>query len=98
MAISPAFVLGDGNRNLLLIGTIELSPIFILYFGRLEFTKCRSQGKLKPVIFKPLMKLSLLEMRIVESFRHLLKPDEKYSLTYLESIYNGLMQTKELNF
>jgi hypothetical protein len=32
LAVSPAFALGEGNRNLLLIGVMVLSPIIILYF------------------------------------------------------------------
>lgn len=30
MAVSPAFALGEGNRNLLLIGVMALSPIFLI--------------------------------------------------------------------
>lgn len=42
----------------------------LLYVGWLEFTKVyRSHGALKAAILKPLMKLSLLEMRLVESIR-----------------------------
>lgn len=36
LAISPAFALGEGNRNLLLIGIMALSPILILNYGRLD--------------------------------------------------------------
>jgi hypothetical protein len=36
LAVSPAFALGEGNRNLLLIGVMGLSPIIILYFGRFD--------------------------------------------------------------
>lgn len=37
LAVSPAFALGDGNRNLLLIGLMSISPLIILkYF---EFNK-----------------------------------------------------------
>ena len=32
MAISPAFALGDGNRNLLLISVMALSPLLIIHF------------------------------------------------------------------
>lgn len=35
-AVSPSFALGDGNRNLLLIGVMGLSPLIILYFGRFD--------------------------------------------------------------
>lgn len=37
MAISPAFALGEGNRNLFLIGVMSISPIIILRF--FEFDK-----------------------------------------------------------
>lgn len=36
LAVSPSFALGEGNRNLLLIGVMGLSPISILYFGRFD--------------------------------------------------------------
>lgn len=36
LAVSPAFALGDGNRNLLLIGVMCLSPIIILNYGRFD--------------------------------------------------------------
>mgnify|MGYP006074172237 CR=1 FL=1 len=36
LAVSPAFALGEGNRNLLLIGAMGLMPIIILYFGRFD--------------------------------------------------------------
>jgi len=32
LAISPAFALGEGNRNLLLIGAMAISPIFLLRY------------------------------------------------------------------
>lgn len=48
----------------------QLDKFKLLYDGWLEFTKvCRSQGKLKEAILKPLMKLSLLEMKLVKFFR-----------------------------
>jgi len=34
LAVSPAFALGEGNRNLLLIGVMSLSPVIIVYYGR----------------------------------------------------------------
>jgi hypothetical protein len=34
LTVSPAFALGEGNRNLLLIGVMGLSPVVILYFGK----------------------------------------------------------------
>ena len=46
----------------------------LLYVGWLEFTKvCRTHGKLKAAFLKPLMKLSLLEMRLVESIRQVFR-------------------------
>tara|TARA_B110000240_G_C13498361_1_gene452713 strand:+ start:815 stop:2032 length:1218 start_codon:yes stop_codon:yes gene_type:complete len=36
LAISPAFALGDGNRNLLLIGVMFISPIIILNYAKLD--------------------------------------------------------------
>lgn len=36
MTIAPSFALGEGNRNLLLIGVMVISPIIILYFGRFD--------------------------------------------------------------
>ena len=36
LAVSPAFALGDGNRNLLLIGVMGLSPIIILHYSRFD--------------------------------------------------------------
>lgn len=36
LAVSPAFALGEGNRNLLLIGVMAISPIIILYYGRFD--------------------------------------------------------------
>lgn len=46
----------------------------LLYDGWLEFTKrCRTNGELKVAILKPLMKLSLLEMRILYGVRNTLK-------------------------
>jgi len=46
----------------------------LLYNGWLEFTKvCRTHGKLKSNILKPLMKLSLLEMQIVYWLKDLVK-------------------------
>jgi GT2 family glycosyltransferase len=46
----------------------------LLYQGWLEFTRtCRFNGKLKAVILKPLMQLSLLEMRLVYSVKNALK-------------------------
>lgn len=32
LAVSPAFALGEGNRNLLLIGIMGLSPFFLLFY------------------------------------------------------------------
>ena len=32
LAVSPAFALGDGNRNLLLIGAMYVAPIFFLFY------------------------------------------------------------------
>ena len=41
LAVSPAFALGDGNRNLLLIGAMMISPIFLLVYpgvvGKIDF-------------------------------------------------------------
>ena len=41
LAISPAFALGAGNRNLLLIGAMALSPMFLLIYpgvlGKVDF-------------------------------------------------------------
>jgi GT2 family glycosyltransferase len=46
----------------------------LLYVGWLEFTRvCRSNGKLKAIFLKPLMQLSLLEIRIVETIRQVLR-------------------------
>ena len=46
----------------------------LMYLGWLEFTKvCRSNGKLKAKMMKPLMKLSLWEMRLVYGVRNTLK-------------------------
>jgi hypothetical protein len=36
MAISPAIALGDGNRNLFLIGVMSLSPLIILRFFKFD--------------------------------------------------------------
>lgn len=36
LAVSPAFALGEGSRNLLLIGVMSLSPIIILNYGRFD--------------------------------------------------------------
>jgi hypothetical protein len=36
MAVSPAIALGEGNRNLLLIGVMAMSPVIILYYGRFD--------------------------------------------------------------
>ena len=36
MAISPAFALGEGNRNLLLIGIMSISPLIILRFFKFD--------------------------------------------------------------
>ena len=36
LSVSPAFALGEGNRNLLLIAVMVLSPIIILYFGKFD--------------------------------------------------------------
>ena len=33
MAVSPSFALGEGNRNLLLIGVMALSPLIIIKYG-----------------------------------------------------------------
>ena len=38
LAIAPAFALGEGNRNLLLIGVMGLSPILIIVFNRYHRT------------------------------------------------------------
>ncbi|WP_443632134.1 glycosyltransferase family 2 protein [Candidatus Marifrigoribacter sp. Uisw_064] len=46
----------------------------LLYVGWLEFTRvCRSNGKLKAIFLKPLMQFSLLEIRIVETIRQVLR-------------------------
>lgn len=46
----------------------------LLYVGWLEFTKvCRTNGKLKAAILKPLMKLSILEMKLVLALREVFK-------------------------
>lgn len=46
----------------------------ILYDSWIEFTKvCRSHGNLKAAILKPLMKLSILEMRLVYGVKTILK-------------------------
>jgi hypothetical protein len=34
LAVSPAFALGEGNRNLLLIGVMVLSPVLIITFNK----------------------------------------------------------------
>ena len=34
LAVSPAFALGEGNRNLLLIGVMGLSPVLIIAFNK----------------------------------------------------------------
>lgn len=48
----------------------QVDKFKLLYEGWIEYTKvCRSQSKLKVAILKPLMKLSLLEMKLVKSFR-----------------------------
>lgn len=36
LAVSPAFVLGDGNRNFFLICVMFLSPIVIIYYGNFK--------------------------------------------------------------
>ena len=36
MAIAPAIVLGDGNRNLFLIGVMVISPIIIMTSKRFK--------------------------------------------------------------
>lgn len=38
LAVSPAFALGEGNRNLLLIGVMGLSPILIIAFNKYHKT------------------------------------------------------------
>lgn len=48
----------------------QVEKFKLLYVGWLEFTKvCRKNGKLKAAILKPLMTLSILEMRLVYGIR-----------------------------
>ena len=35
LAVSPAFALGEGNRNLLLIGVMAISPLILIRYGKL---------------------------------------------------------------
>lgn len=52
----------------------QVGKFNLLYVGWLEFTRvCRSSGKIKAKILKPLMKLSLLEMRLVYGIQHYIK-------------------------
>lgn len=51
----------------------QVSKYRLLYTGWLEFTReCRSFGAFKAALLKPLMQLSLLEMRIVYALKSLL--------------------------
>ena len=74
MAISPAFALGEGNRNLFLIGVMSISPIIILRF--FEFDK--------------LDLLLLLFLITIAIFPSLLHPDTMRWSTVLYSIMFGL--------
>jgi GT2 family glycosyltransferase len=52
----------------------QIGKYKLLYAGWLEFTRvCRSQGKLKALLLIPLMKLSLLEMWVIENFRYVFR-------------------------
>lgn len=52
----------------------QVEKFKLLYVGWLEFTKvCRKHGDLKAFFLKPLMKLSLLEMRLAYGIRHVFK-------------------------
>lgn len=74
MAISPAFALGEGNRNLFLIGVMSISPIIILRF--FEFDK--------------LDFLLLLFLTTIAIFPSLSHPDTMRWSTVLYSIMFGL--------
>ena len=74
MAISPAFALGEGNRNLFLIGVMSISPIIILRF--FEFDK--------------LDFLLLLFVTTIAIFPSLSHPDTMRWSTVLYSIMFGL--------
>ena len=74
LAVCPAFALGEGNRNLFLIGVMAISPIIILRF--FEFDK--------------LDFLLLLFLMATAVFPSLLHPDTMRWSTVLYSIMFGL--------
>jgi len=74
MAISPAFALGEGNRNLFLIGVMSISPIIILRFFE----------------FDTLDFLLLLFLTAIAVFPALLHPETMRWSTVLYSIMYGL--------
>lgn len=52
----------------------QIEKYKLLYVGWLEFTRvCRKNGKLKSLFLSRLMKLSILEMRVVYGIKHFLK-------------------------
>lgn len=77
MAISPAFALGKDNRNLLLIGTMFISPVVVLVFSSFD----RSDF----VLF--------LFLSSILVFPFLLHPDTMRWSTVLYSIMFGLTAT-----
>ena len=74
LAISPAFALGEGNRNLFLIGVMAISPIIILRF--FEFDK-----------LDLLLLLFLIAIAVLPSLLH---PETMRWSTVLYSIMFGL--------
>ena len=74
MAISPSFALGEGNRNLFLIGLMGISPIIILIFFK----------------FDKLDFLLLLFLTTIIVFPYLLHPGTMRWSTGLYSIMFGL--------
>lgn len=54
-AISPAFALGEGNRNLILIGIMCLSPILIIAFNKYHKTDIWIVAFLVSIILIPLL-------------------------------------------
>lgn len=63
LAISPSFALGDGNRNLLLIGAMFISPLFILRYPKEIF------GVDKPLLTVCIMMLMLPFLFHYETYR-----------------------------
>lgn len=55
LAVSPAFSLGVGNRNLLLIGVMSLSPILIIAFNKYHKTDIWIVAFIVSIILIPLL-------------------------------------------